>query len=154
MSYNFAVQVISDIFITYKALIIPSLAWLIAQTIKLIITLVTEKRFDIGLMTSMGGMPSSHSATVCALAVTLGKLAGWTAYVFAISFFLALIVMYDAGGVRRTVGNQSVVLNKILDELFRGQEEFEERLKEFIGHTRVEIIAGAALGIGLAWWLA
>jgi acid phosphatase family membrane protein YuiD len=148
------VQVFSDIFNTYKALIVPSLAWLLAQTIKLIITLITEKRFDLSQMTTMGGMPSSHSSTVCALATTIGKLAGWDSYLFAITVFLAVIVMYDAGGVRRTVGNQSVVLNKILDELFKGQEAFEERLKEFIGHTRFEIFVGGALGIGLAWWLA
>jgi len=147
-------QVMSDIFIAYKALIVPATAWLVAQTIKLVTTLITEKRFDINQMTTMGGMPSSHSATVCALSVTIGKLAGWDSYLFAITVFLALIVMYDAGGVRRTVGNQSVVLNKILDELFRGQEAFEERLKELIGHTRLEIVVGALLGIGLAWWLA
>jgi uncharacterized protein len=148
------VQVITEIFNTYRALIIPGLAWLIAQTIKLVTTLITEKRFVLSQMTTMGGMPSSHSATVCALAVTIGKLAGWSSYLFAITVFLALIVMYDAGGVRRTVGNQSVILNKIIDELFRGQAEFEERLKEFIGHTQIEIVAGAALGVGLAWWLA
>ncbi len=154
MSYNLTMQVVEEIFNTYKALIVPALAWLVAQTIKLVTTLITEKRFDINQMTTMGGMPSSHSATVCALAVTIGKLTGWSSYLFAITVFLAMIVMYDAGGVRRTVGNQSIVLNKILDELFKGQEAFEERLKEFIGHTRIEIVAGAALGIGLAWWLA
>jgi acid phosphatase family membrane protein YuiD len=147
-------QVLQEIFIQYKVLIIPSLAWLIAQFIKLMITLVTEKRLDFSQMVTTGGMPSSHSATVCALAVSIGKLAGWDSYFFAIAAFFAMIVMADAGGVRKTVGTQSVLLNKILDELFKGQEEFEERLKEFIGHTRIEIIAGAVLGIGLAWWLA
>ncbi len=138
----------------YKFLIVPGIAWFIAQFGKLVITLITEKRLQFSQMVSMGGMPSSHSSTVTALAVTLGKIEGWTSPIFAFSVIFALIVMYDAGGVRKTVGSQSVVLNKILNELFKGNEEFEERLKEFIGHTRIEILIGALLGIGIAWWLA
>jgi len=119
--------ILQDIFAEYKALIIPSLSWLVAQFIKLVITLVTEKRLDWTQMTTTGGMPSSHSATVCALAVTVGKMAGWNSLLFAITFFFAMVVMADAGGVRKTVGTQSILLNKILDEMFKGQEEFEER---------------------------
>jgi len=147
-------QVLQQIFQDYKALIIPAVCWLIAQIIKLIITLVTDKRLDFSQLTTMGGMPSAHSATVCSLAVTVGKLAGWNSYIFAIAAFFAIIVMYDAGSVRKTVGTQSVVLNKILDELFKDNVEFEARLKEFIGHSRLEILIGAMLGTGLAWWWA
>jgi uncharacterized protein len=143
-----------DIFTNYKFLIIPAAVWFIAQALKIIITLISEKRLDFSLMTSMGGMPSSHSATVCALATTLGKGEGFDSPIFALSLFFAFIVMYDAAGVRRTVGDQSVVLNRIIDELFKDNPEFEKRLKEIIGHSRLQIIIGAALGIGLAWWWA
>ncbi len=141
-----------QIFITYRALIIPCIAWFVAQTLKLIITLIWEKRFDFSQMVTMGGMPSSHSATVCALATTVGKMAGFDSALFAISAFFALIVMYDAAGVRRTVGDQSVILNRILEELFTDNPDFK-RLKEFIGHTRLEIVVGALIGIGFGWWL-
>jgi acid phosphatase family membrane protein YuiD len=142
------------VFNNYKFLVIPIIIWFIAQLLKVIITLIWDKRIDFSLLTSMGGMPSSHSATVCSLATTLGKLQGFDSPMFALSFFFALIVMYDAAGVRRTVGDQSVIINRIIDELFKGNPEFEKRFKEIIGHTRLEIIIGAALGIGLAWWWA
>ena len=145
---------LSEFSTSYKFLIVPAAVWFIAQFSKLIITLIWDKRFDLSQLTSMGGMPSSHSATVCALATTIGKLEGFTSPLFAISFFFALIVMYDAAGVRRTVGDQSVIINRIIAELFKDNPEFEKGLKEFIGHTRLEIIIGAALGIGLAWWWA
>jgi acid phosphatase family membrane protein YuiD len=138
----------------YKFLIIPAVVWFIAQFSKLIITLIWDKRLDLTQLTTMGGMPSSHSATVCGLATTLGKIEGITSPVFAVSAVFALIVMYDAAGVRRTVGDQSVIINRIIDELFKGDPDFEKRLKEFIGHSRTEIIIGAMLGIGLAWWWA
>ena len=145
---------LSEFSTSYKFLVVPAAVWFIAQFSKLIITLIWDKRFDLSQLTSMGGMPSSHSATVCALATTIGKLEGFTSPLFAISFFFALIVMYDAAGVRRTVGDQSVIINRIIAELFKDNPEFEKGLKEFIGHTRLEIIIGAALGIGLAWWWA
>jgi acid phosphatase family membrane protein YuiD len=154
MDYNLPMDSLAEIFTNYKFLIIPAVVWFIAQALKIIITLITEKRLDISLITSMGGMPSSHSATVCALATTLGKVEGFDSPIFALSLFLAFIVMYDAAGVRRTVGDQSVVINRIIDELFKDNPEFEKRLKEFIGHSRLQIIIGAALGIGLAWWWA
>lgn len=147
-------DILTQVFNDYKALIIPAIVWFIAQFSKLIITLIWTKKLDFSQLTTMGGMPSSHSATVCALATTLGKVNGFGSPLFAIAFFFAIIVMYDAAGVRRTVGDQSIVLNRILDELFKGNPDFEKRLREFIGHTRLEIIIGAFLGIGLAWWWA
>ncbi len=145
---------LQEIFQDYKVLIVPVIVWFIAQLIKLIITFFTEKRLVFSQMVSMGGMPSAHSATVTALATTIGKTQGLASPLFALSVFFALIVMYDAGGVRRTVGTQSVMLNKMLDELLKGHLEFEERFREFVGHTKLQIIAGALLGIGLAWWWA
>jgi len=139
---------------SYKALIIPAAAWLIAQIIKVIIYSIDDRRLRLSYMVSMGGMPSSHSATVCALATTIGKLEGFDSILFAVSFFLALIVMYDAAGVRKTVSVHSDLLNRILDEMFRDHPEFELRFRALIGHTRLEIAVGAILGIALAWWWA
>ncbi len=136
----------------YRLLLIPAGAWLVAQGFKFILVLLRDKRLDFSAMVRMGGMPSSHSATVCALATAIGISEGFASPLFAVSFFLAIIVMHDAAGVRQTVGTQSSILNKMLDELFKGRPAFEQRLREFIGHTRLEIIAGGALGILLAWW--
>ncbi len=138
--------------VDYRALIIPIGAWCVAQLIKMFISLVRDKRLDFSYMVSMGGMPSAHSATVCALATTVAIINGINSTVFAVAAFFAFIVMYDAAGVRQTVSNQSDMLNRILDEFFKEKPAFEQRLREFIGHTHLEIIAGATLGILLAWW--
>lgn len=98
-------------------------------------------------MYSPGGMPSSHTAVMTALATTVGILYGFASPLFAISLVVTFIVMYDAAGVRRTVGYQSTVLNKMLEELFKGNKEFSQRLQEIIGHTKWEVFAGALLGI-------
>lgn len=142
------------VFSDYKALIIPAVAWFIAQLIKVIIASVHERRPRFSYMTSMGGMPSAHSATVCALATTIGISQGFSSPVFAIAAFFALLVMYDATEVRKTVGSHSGMINRMLDELFRGNPEFELRFREIMGHNRLEIMAGAILGVLLAFWWA
>ena len=133
----------------YRAIWVPLVAWFIAQLFKVIIHFARKKRFDFSLMWSPGGMPSAHSALMTALATTVGLLYGFDSPLFAISLAVAFIVMYDAAGVRRTVGYQSTMLNKMLDELFRGDKEFSQRLAEIIGHTKWEVFAGAMLGIAL-----
>jgi len=147
------VNISLDSFLSYKTIIIPAASWLIAQVIKVIIYSVQDRRLRLSYLVSMGGMPSAHSATVCSLATTIGLKNGFNSALFAIAVFFALIVMYDAAGVRKTVGTHSGILNRILDELFRDHPEFELRFREFIGHTRLEIVSGAILGILLAvWW--
>lgn len=142
-----------DNFLSYKVVIIPAASWLIAQLIKVIIYSVQDRRLRLNYLVSMGGMPSAHSATVCSLATTIGIKNGFNSTLFAIAVFFALIVMYDAAGVRKTVSTHSGVLNRILDELFKDHPEFELRFRELIGHTRLEIVSGAILGILLAlWW--
>jgi acid phosphatase family membrane protein YuiD len=136
----------------FKLLLIPLGAFWVAQVIKIAVSSYHAKKFDHSLLFSTGGMPSSHTSTVCALATTLGLSYGVTSPVFAIAGVFAMIVMVDAMGVRQTVSNQSDVLNQIIDELFKDHPEFDQRLREFIGHTRIEVIIGAFLGIGLAWW--
>jgi hypothetical protein len=139
--------------LSYKMIIIPAACWLVAQLIKVVVYSIQDGRLRLSYLTSMGGMPSAHSATVCSLATTVGVMSGINSASFAIALFLALIVMYDAAGVRKTVGTHSGMLNRILDELFKDHPEFELRFREFIGHTRLEIASGAILGILLAlWW--
>ena len=131
----------------YKAIWVPLVAWFIAQALKVIINFLRKGRVDISYMYSPGGMPSAHSALMTALATTIGLLYGLDSPLFAISMVVAFIVMYDAAGVRRTVGYQSAVLNKMLEELFRGNKEFSQRLQEIIGHSKWEVFVGALLGV-------
>jgi uncharacterized protein len=134
-------------FLAYKAIWVPLIAWFVAQAGKVVINLVRKKHLDLSYIYSPGGMPSAHSALMTALATTLGLMYGFDSPLFAISLAIAFIVMYDAAGVRRTVGHQSTVLNKMLDEFFKGNKEFSQRLGEIIGHTKWEVFAGALLGI-------
>lgn len=130
------------------------LAWLIAQVLKAAITWVREGFFSLERLTGAGGMPSSHSAFVIALAVGVGMRAGWESPLAAATVVFSLIVMYDAAGVRRAAGKQARVLNKIITELAAGKHFKEERLKELLGHTPVEVISGAVLGLVVAFsWL-
>ncbi|MGA2157797.1 MAG: divergent PAP2 family protein [Dehalococcoidia bacterium] len=133
----------------FKAIWVPLVAWFFAQLFKVIILLVNEKRLDLSLMYSPGGMPSAHAALMTALATTMGLIYGFDSPFFAISLAVAFIVMYDAAGVRRTVGYQSTMLNKMLDELFKGNKEFSQRLSEIIGHSKWEVFVGAVLGIAM-----
>lgn len=133
----------------YKAIWVPLVAWFVAQLVKVIINFVRKRQFDLSLFWSPGGMPSAHSALMTALATTIGLLYGFDSPLFAISLAVAFIVMYDAAGVRRTVGYHSTMLNRMLDELFKGDKEFSQRLAEIIGHTKWEVFAGAMLGIVL-----
>jgi acid phosphatase family membrane protein YuiD len=104
------------------------------------------------LLTSAGGMPSSHSALVCGLATAIAIKDGAESGTFALSFVLAMVVMYDAAGIRRWASIQARILNQIIDELFQGHPIGEVRLREILGHTPIQVAAGAALGIVMAWW--
>lgn len=133
-------------------LLIPLAAWCVAQVLKVFISSIKDKRLNFSQLITTGGMPSSHAALVCALATAAAIVHGVNSAVFAIAALFALVVMSDATGVRKTVGTQSTMLNRILDELFKGKPEFEQRVRELIGHTIFEVSAGAVLGILLAWW--
>jgi acid phosphatase family membrane protein YuiD len=126
-------------------------AWFVAQLLKVIIEAAQHRRLVWSLMVSTGGMPSSHSALVATLATSVGIMEGLDSVLFAVCAVLAIIVIYDAAGVRRTVGMQSTILNRMLDELFRGNPLAGKRLREFIGHTRLEVLAGVALGVLIGW---
>ncbi len=135
-----------------RVLIATTFAWAIAQILKVMIELIWKHRLDLSLLTSAGGMPSSHSATVCALATAVALSEGVSSSLFAMCVVLAVVVMYDAAGVRRAAGIQARILNQIIDELFQGHPISETRLRELLGHTPVEVAAGLALGIAGAWW--
>lgn len=124
------------------------LAWAVAQAIKVILTLAISKRFDSSRVLGSGGMPSSHSAMACALVTTLGFREGFSSSLFALAFCFAGVVMYDAAGVRRSAGKNAAVINHLLDGLAgNGLHLDEERLKELVGHTPIQVLAGALLGI-------
>ena len=126
------------------------MAWLVAQTIKVAIGAVTEKKFNFRWFVGSGGMPSSHAATVSALTTSVGLTYGFTSPFFAIVFFLAFIIMFDAQGVRRQSGHQAEALNKIIEDIYLNKGIQQERLKELLGHTPIQVFIGAAIGILIA----
>lgn len=125
-------------------------AWFIAQVIKICLTFYSSKKIDVSRFIGSGGMPSSHTSFVMSLATGIGKLHGWDSSIFAISLSFAFVVMYDAAGVRRAAGYQAKILNMIIDDLTHNKPLGNEKLKELLGHTPVEVLAGAALGILIA----
>jgi uncharacterized protein len=133
------------------ALLIALVASAVAQTLKLVIEYVRHRKVNFRVMFETGGMPSSHSASVTALAASVGQLKGWDGAEFALATMFAIIVMYDAAGVRQAAGKQAIILNQIIDELFQESPVFNEtRLKELLGHTPLQVIAGCGLGLALA----
>ena len=127
-------------------------ASLTAQLIKVLLNLFIFHRFIAERMWGAGGMPSSHSATVCALSTAALMTYGVGSYEFAISFILAIIVMHDAMGVRRETGIQARVLNELLDVFAAMDSDMspQDKLKEFVGHTPLQVLIGSLLGITIA----
>ena len=134
----------ADIF-NNKILLISIFSCLLAQFIKIFTG--KEKRVDFKRMVMSGGMPSSHSSFVTALATLVGYERGFESVEFAIAAVLAIIVMYDASGVRRAVGKQATILNQIVEDFFHGKFDQHEKLKELVGHSPKEVLFGALLGI-------
>ena len=133
--------------VTNKYLYVPFLLWLCIQIFKVIYDLVTTKKFNFKRIIGAGGMPSSHSAVVTCLATLVGKAEGTDSIMFAMATIFALVVMYDAAGVRRAAGKQAHLLNKIIETPGLTGVEFQERLVEVLGHTPLQVIVGATLGI-------
>lgn len=131
----------------WQVILVTILCSFLAQSFKIIAKLIRTHQFDLRMFAKTGGMPSSHSCCTCGMAVSVGLIEGFDSVSFAIALCLALIVMYDAAGVRRTVGLQAKVLNQIMAEIFSEHPKLSgERIKEFLGHTPVEVFVGAALG--------
>ncbi|HEX3027659.1 MAG TPA: divergent PAP2 family protein [Clostridia bacterium] len=123
-------------------------SWMLSQVIKTILTLISTKRFDTERIFGAGGMPSAHSAMVCALLMGIARKCGPSSPEFALAVAFAAVVMYDAMGVRRAAGEQAKILNKLVDKWEEdGTEITDKDLKEHLGHKPVEVLAGALLGI-------
>lgn len=139
---------------SWRYILPPVVAWFIAQVFKVAFESMRQRRLDLRILASMGGMPSSHSAMVMALTAAVARIDGVGSATFSIALMFSLVVMYDAAGVRRAVGRQAAILNRIVDDVLTQRQGIgEERLRELLGHTPVQVLAGAALGIlvGLAW---
>lgn len=145
--------------ITNPFLITAIFAWFIAQVIKTIIYYILNKEIRLERLVGDGGMPSGHSATVCSLAGLSLLMFGPGSYEFAISALLAIIVCHDAMGVRREVGKQAVITNEmiaIIEKLAKDEELSEIELKEFVGHTPLQVVIGGSIGFAssvIAWLL-
>lgn len=132
-------------FFSNKAIWLPILAWLAAQVYKFVAEMIRKKTIDFRKLVAAGGMPSSHSAIAMCLATILGKQNGLDSGIFALSLIFAFVVMFDAAGVRHAAGKQAEVLNKLVHHT--GVVRLDKELKELLGHTPIQVIFGAVLGI-------
>jgi acid phosphatase family membrane protein YuiD len=130
-----------------KFLLAPVVAWAIAQAAKVILTSMRQRRLNLRVLAETGGMPSSHAAIVMGLTAAVGKYAGVSSASFAIALIFSFVVMYDAAGLRRAAGRQAAILNRLVEDLVHLRGMQEQRLRELLGHTPVEVLVGAMLGI-------
>lgn len=133
--------------VTNKYIYIPLIVWFSIQVFKVIYDLITTKKFNFKRIMGAGGMPSSHSAVVTTLATLIGKYEGVETSIFALALVFAMVVMYDAAGVRRAAGKQASLLNKIIETPGLSGVQVQEKLVEVLGHTPLQVIVGAAIGI-------
>ena len=135
----------------YEVIVSLLLSNFIAQFIKTFFFTLKRKKINLALFFATGGMPSSHSSTVTGMATTIGLLGGFDSLIFALAACIAGIVMFDAAGVRMAASKQAIVLNKIIREILSPDSAVsKERMKEFLGHTPIQVFAGAALGVVVA----
>ena len=134
--------------IFHNAILVSAVtAWAIAQMLKVVVSVILLRKLNFQLIFSSGGFPSSHSATVSALALGIGKYYGWDSPIFAVSIIFGMIVLYDAAGVRRAAGLQAEVLNQLVERMYPSLNIEKKRLKELIGHTPFEVFAGVSVGL-------
>lgn len=130
-----------------KPLWVAIFAFAVAQLSKILLSFIKVKHFEIGKLMASGGMPSSHSAFITALTASIGKAHGLSSPLFAICAVFSLIVMYDAAGVRRSAGEQAILVNIIIKKIEETGIVVDEHLKEFLGHKPIEVGVGAIFGI-------
>lgn len=133
-----------------KILMTTLSAWIIAQTVKVVIGVIRQRKFDFRWFVGTGGMPSSHASGASCLATAIGFEYGFNGVYFALAASYALVVMFDAQGVRRAAGKQAQILNKITEDIYWQGKINENRLRELIGHTPIEVVMGCLLGIFIA----
>lgn len=145
----------SDILNTgYEVLFIGLTGAFIAQVLKFLLHLIVKKKVDFKQFTTTGGMPSSHSAGVVGIATSVGIISGFSSVIFAVAMGYALVVMYDAAGLRRASGKMAACLNRIMDDFYKHDvQSVGGKLKELLGHTPIEVFAGAALGVAYAYYI-
>jgi hypothetical protein len=143
-------------FINNRIVIAAILAWVVGQFLKFPLEYLLNKRWNWGIMFSAGGLPSSHSSLVIAVSLTIGFQEGFDSAIFALAGAIAMIVIYDAAGVRRQAGIHAQRINQIMKTFFESGQVPEKELKEMLGHTPFEVITGVILGVLislLAIWL-
>lgn len=136
-------------------LLLSAVGWAAAQFLKVLVSLVWERDLDLKRILSSGGMPSSHAATVCACATTVGLREGFASSLFGASAIFAFIVMYDAANVRRETGEQSKVLNYMMRNWQEDADKpdfFARQMKELVGHTPLQVAVGGLLGIAIGYF--
>lgn len=136
--------------ITNRILLTGVIAWLSAQIIKMLLYTIVNRTLDFSRLVGDGGMPSSHSATVTSIALSVGLVEGFDTPLFGVAFFLAVIVMHDAMGVRRETGKQAKIINEMIALVYDEGISPEEKLKEFVGHSPSQVMAGFFLGVIIA----
>jgi acid phosphatase family membrane protein YuiD len=137
-----------------RVVIAAMLAWMIGQFLKFPLEYLLNKRWNWGIMFSSGGLPSSHSSLVTAVALTIGLQEGFDSAIFALAAAIGMIVIYDAAGVRRQAGIHAERINAIMKSFFEsgqlGEDELDD-LKEMLGHTPLEVVSGVLLGVLITW---
>jgi acid phosphatase family membrane protein YuiD len=136
----------------YRAIILPILCGGVAQLLKVLGYYIRKREINLSRATEPGGMPSSHSAAIVALCTVVGFESGLDSMVFAVTFLLSLVIMYEAAGVRRAAGEQAEVLNRMLDEFYHGRKVSEARVRELVGHTPFEVVVGAVMGFAAGFF--
>ncbi len=140
-------------FVTNRIVYNAFFGWFIAQTIKVILGVIREKRFNFKWFVGTGGMPSSHAAGVTALATSVGLYQGVDTPLFGVTLMFSVIVICDAQGVRRATGQQAGILNAIMEDIYFKKKIPEKKLKELIGHTPFQVIMGILLGLAVAFFI-
>ena len=136
---------------SYEVIVNGIEAAIVAQLLKFLGHLIKTRKVDFQVLATTGGMPSSHTAGVVSLSTTVGIICGFDSIEFAIAIGYALVVMYDAAGLRRSTGKIAACLNKIRDDFYANGQVPNERLKELLGHTPFEVFVGALLGVYMAF---
>jgi acid phosphatase family membrane protein YuiD len=126
------------------------IAWIFTQTIKVTLGIIQKKKFDFRWFIGTGGMPSSHAAGATALALSSGLELGFSSPIFALAFVFAMVTMFDAQGVRRSAGKQAEILNKLMEDIYWQGKIKEDKLKELLGHTPIQVLIGLIIGALIA----
>ena len=143
-------EVFINFFMKNHILSVTVAAWAFTQTVKVTLGVIREKKFNFRWFIGTGGMPSSHAAGATALALSSGLELGFSSPVFALAFVFAIVTMFDAQGVRRSAGEQAEILNKILEDIYFQGKIKEGKVRELLGHTPIQVLAGSIIGALIA----